>query len=55
MEIETKDMIVITYNAMSNYFLYLVAQLLDNGVGAVGSYTYTGFTQFPNVVYLVLK
>ena len=47
-------MIVITHNAMSNDFLYLVAQLLENGAGAVGSYTYTGFTQFPNVVYLVL-
>ena len=54
MEIETRDTIVVTHNAMSNDFLYLVAQLLENGAGAVGSYTYTGFTQFPNVVYLVL-
>ena len=53
-EIETKDTIVVTHNAMSNDFLYLVAQLLENGANAVGSYTYTGFTQFPNVVYLVL-
>jgi len=53
-EIETKDTIVVTHNAMSNDFLYLVAQLLENGASAVGSYTYTGFTQFPNVVYLVL-
>jgi len=53
-EIETRDTIVVTHNAMSNDFLYLVAQLLENGAGAVGSYTYTGFTQFPNVVYLVL-
>ena len=47
-------MIVVTHNAISNDFLYLVAQLLENGVSAVGSYTYTGFTQFPNLVYLVL-
>ena len=53
-EIGTRDTIVVTHNAMSNDFLYLVAQLLENGAGAVGSYTYTGFTQFPNVVYLVL-
>jgi len=53
-EIETKDTIVVTHNAMSNDFLYLVAQLLENGASAVGSYTYTGFTQFPNLVYLVL-
>jgi len=53
-EIETKDTIVVTHNAMSNDFLYLVAQLLENGANAVGSYTYTGFTQFPNIVYLML-
>jgi len=53
-EIETKDTVVITHNAMSNDFLYIVEQLLENGAGAVSGYTYTGFTQFPNAVYLVL-